>query len=294
MYFNTYEWQGYRCTYDGYTAEQASPFALVTIHPVGVGLSRHFWDRFCQHWQKQGHPFPIYNPDLLGCGDSDRPRVAYHSADWAAQLQHFITAIVQQPVVLLVQGALFSVALDLVERLQGHDSIQGLVLAGPPGWSLITQAAKANQPRLLWNLLFDTPIGNAFFRYARREQFLHSFSKRQLFASEKDIDPQWLKMLQQGADMDNRYAVFSFLAGFWRQDYTAQIEAIQQPTLVLFGEQASGIDRVSRSDAAPKRLEDYLEHLSHGEGRLIPGRNVLPYESTGIFSDIVNDWLMNL
>ena len=296
VHFNTYDWQGYRCAYDTYAVEPPAPFALVTIHPIGVGLSRHFWDRFCQHWQAQGYSFPIYNPDLLGCGDSDRPRLAYYSEDWAAQLHHFITAIVQQPIVLLVQGALFSVALELLklsQLSQGHSSIKGLVLAGPPGWPLITQTVKANQPRLFWNLLFDTPIGNLFFRYARRESFLRSFSERQLFARAKDVDQPWLTTLQQGAGMDNRYAVFSFLAGFWRQDYTAQIEAIQPPTLVLFGEQASGIDRVSRSDAAQKRLQDYLEHLPHGEGRLIPGRNVLPYESTVVFSDVLNDWLIN-
>lgn len=294
MHVSTYHWQGYRCAYDDYQVDHPTPVALVTIHPVGVGLSRHFWDRFCQQWQSQSLSLPIYNPDLLGCGDSDRPRLAYYPEDWAAQLHYFITTVIQQPVVLLVQGALLPVALQLIQHTEGEPLIHSLVLAGPPGWPLITQTVNPNQPRLLWNLFFDTPIGQAFFRYARREAFLQSFSQRQLFASEQAIDQEWLTLLQQGAGMDNRYAVFSFLAGFWRRDYTSAIQAIQQPTLVLFGQQASGIDRVSRADDAPQRLRDYLEHLSQGEGKLIPGRNVLPYESTVRFTEVLHDWLVKL
>ncbi|MEL6382878.1 MAG: alpha/beta hydrolase [Cyanobacteria bacterium J06626_18] len=293
-HFNTYDWQGYRCAYDYYANDPSSPLVLLTIHPVGVGLSRQFWDRFCQHWQSQAGACPVYNPDLLGCGDSDRPRVAYYPEDWAAQLQHLIDTVIQRPVVLLVQGALFPVALKLLQHPAGDRAIHRLVLAGPPGWPLITQSFGSTRSQLLWNLFFDTPIGNAFFRYARREKFLWSFSKRQLFASEEAIDEQWLTLLRQGAGMDNRHAVFSFLAGFWRQDYTRSIEAIRQPTLVLFGEHASGIDQVSRADDAQKRLQDYLAHLPHGEGHLIPGRNVLPYETTVTFTKVLKKWLVDL
>lgn len=290
-HFDTYGWQGYRCAYDRYDAPP-SPITLLTIHPVGVGLSRHFWDRFCHHWQDQ-QPFPIVNPDLLGCGDSARPRIAYHPEDWAAQLQHLITTVIQQPVVLIIQGALLPVALELL-RTQGEHPIAGLVLAGPPGWPLISQDFPARRSRLLWNLFFDTPIGNLFFRYARREQFLASFSERQLFASAQDVDKEWLTLLHDGSGMDNRYAVFSFLAGFWRRDYTADIEAIQQPTLVLFGDEASGIDRISRADGAPQRLQDYLDRLPQGTGELVPGRNVLPYESTEAFANVLAPWLKTL
>ena len=286
----SYTWQGYRCTYDRAPGLGESAVALVTMHPVGVGLSRRFWHRFSRQWPAQGGTAPVYNPDLLGCGGSDRPRVAYYPEDWADQLYHFITTVVQRPVVLLVQGALATTALLMVDRPDSDRWIRGLVLAGPPGWPLLTQSVPALQPRLLWNGFFGTAIGNAFFRYARRPAFLSSFSERQLFADPEAIDQEWLDLLAQGADLDNRYAVFSFLAGFWRRDYTALVEAVQQPTLVLFGQAASGIDRISRPDDAQQRLRDYLSHLPQGTGQLIPGRNVLPYESTAAFIGALQDW----
>ncbi|MGC9504841.1 alpha/beta fold hydrolase [Baaleninema sp.] len=275
-----YTWKGYRCAYSVHqTPEETSGTPILTIHPIGVGLSRLFWKRFCIEWYRQGNRKPVFNPDLLGCGDSEMPRIAYRPEDWAQQLQYFIETVVGEPVILVVQGALFPVAIRLVES--ASDWVRGLVLSGPPAWGLMTQPGKPLPQKLRWNLFFDTPLGNGFYRYARREGFLESFSKKQLFAKDEDVDAAWLGMLCEGAQNPaSRYAVFAFLAGFWRQDYGEAISQMQQPVLALFGDAASGISRKGKRDSGDKRLKDYLDNLPNGQGKVIPGRNVLPYEST--------------
>jgi len=300
-----YEWNGYQCAYDvQQTGDHSSAPPLLLIHPIGVGLSRWFWYPFAKTWAQNTYPHTLYNPDLLGCGESDMPRVAYYPDDWARQLLHFTKTVIQQPVVLVSQGALFPVALQMLEQTKndqekGDPWIRGMVLSGPPGWSLITQHVAPRSKKLLWNLLFDSPFGNLFYRYARRQAFLDSFSKRQLFAREHEaeypIDGTWLDNLQDDAQtMATRHAVFSFLAGFWRVDYTQRIESVQQPTLVLFGDEASGIDRVSKAESSQQRLDDYLKHLPNAQGKLIPGRNVLPYESTSNFVEETAHWLSSV
>jgi hypothetical protein len=85
--------------------------------------------------------------------------------------------------------------------------------------AVMTQATGVRQQKITWNLL-DSPLGTAFYFYARRPQFLSSFSTRQLFASSDRVDSEWLDLLVKGAvNPASRYAVFSFLAGFWRQNY---------------------------------------------------------------------------
>jgi hypothetical protein len=62
-----YTWKGYRCAYEVYPkidSEASQNLPLLLIHPIGVGLSRRFWYRFCDRWQQQGYQNPIYNPDL--------------------------------------------------------------------------------------------------------------------------------------------------------------------------------------------------------------------------------------
>ncbi|MEB3233518.1 MAG: alpha/beta hydrolase [Leptolyngbyaceae bacterium] len=283
-----YQWRGYRCAYEKRIAPSSSLGTehppLVLIHPVGVGLYRQFWHRFCQAWQQQEWPNPMYLPDLLGCGDSDMPAVAYRTEDWAAQLCAFLKEVVQQPAILVVQGALFPVAIALAQIPEALPLLKGLVLSGPPAWAVMTTASPDWQRRLLWNGLFEPPVGPLFYRYARRRQFLYSFSVKQLFAEAKDVDANWLDMLEtEAAKVASRYAVFSFLAGYWRQDHTERLMNLQVPTLVVVGDRASSISRSGKTETPVDRVNAYLKHLPQAEAQILTGRNVLPYESTSEF-----------
>ncbi|MFH7242271.1 MAG: alpha/beta fold hydrolase [Spirulina sp.] len=289
----TYSWNDYPCTYTHYPAlgNPDTP-PLLLIHPIGVGLAGWFWHRFAQALAATGNRPDLYVPDLLGCGHCPKPKVAYYAEDWADQLAHFLCQMVQRPVVLVVQGGSLPIGLKLMAHPQTQGLIQSLVLSGPPGMKLMTTPTTHRRQTLLWNLLFSGPVGIGFFRYARREAFLESFSRRQLFAQEQDIDREWLdQLLEDAQDAGGRHAVYSFLAGFWRQDYTALMAAISVPTLVIFGDAASGINRLSRTDPPQQRLEDYLHHIPNANGTMIPGRNVLPYESTDAFVEAMGDWL---
>jgi pimeloyl-ACP methyl ester carboxylesterase len=292
-----YTWKNFRCAYtlEGSKTETDNNLALLLIHPIGVGLSGVFWQKFVDRWQNKNLPYPIYNPDLLGCGASDMPRIAYYPSDWAKQLKFFLETVVKTPVVLVVQGALFPVAIDLINNPPEPNYIRGLVLSGPPAWRLITDPGNPKQQKLSWNLFFDTPLGNGFYNYARRRQFLQSFSIERLFAKAESVDSQWLDALEKGAaNSDSRYAVFSFLAGFWRQNYQQAIEQITQPTLVVFGEEASSVSRKGYSETPEERLNAYLQHLPNSKGCQLPGRNVLPYESVDEFVSVVSDFIKSL
>jgi pimeloyl-ACP methyl ester carboxylesterase len=282
---NTYTWQRYRCAYEVYFAGETTvpQIPLLLIHPVGVGLAGPFWQRFVTQWQGAQLPHTLYVPDLLGCGQSELPRLAYWPEDWAAQLSDFLTQVIQQPTLVVVQGALLPVVLRLLELPAAAELVKGLVLSGPPAWSLITEARPPWRHRINWNL-FDSPLGWGFYQYARSRRFLTSFSQRQLFDRPEDVTEDWLTMLHLGSrDLASRYAVFSFLAGFWRQDYRGAIATLHQPTLVIMGDQASTIDRTAKGTTGQQRLQDYLGHFPKVEGVTIPGRNVLPYESTEAF-----------
>lgn len=288
-----YSWQNFRCAYtvDGDT-EASTTTPLVLIHPIGVGLSGKFWRRFTEKLLLEKN-LTIYNPDLLGCGDCDMPAVAYYPLDWAKQLQYFIEKVVKQPVVIVVQGASFPIAIKLSQLLAPH-WIKGLILSAPPAWRTMRSTPKPRQQKLLWNLLFNSPVGlgNLFYRYARRRQFLESFSIRQLFADAEEVDREWLDELIKGAaDLQSRYGVFSFLAGFWREDYATDIANIEQRTIVIFGEQSSSISKEGKAETVEDRLNSYTTNLPQGQGCVIPGRNVLPYESTTDFVKVVTDFL---
>ena len=294
-----YFWKNLNCAYTIHgssTKNDVAP-AILLIHPIGVGLSKVFWQPLINQWLEQYPNSTIYNPDLIGCGDCDMPAVAYYPIDWAEQLNYFITNIVKQPVILIVQGASFPIAIKLIQIMNDANSIPGLVLSAPPAGRTMSQEASPLAQKLLWNLLFDSPVGlgQLFYRYARRRQFLKSFSVRQLFADASSVDTQWLDSLEAGAkNLKSRYAVFSFLAGFWREDYTSAIANIKQPTLVVLGTQTSSISKESLTETLQERIDFYTKQLSQVQIETIKGRNVLPVESTPSLVKVVTDFWQHL
>jgi pimeloyl-ACP methyl ester carboxylesterase len=288
-----YSWEKYNCSYEVQNLN-GNNTPLLLIHPIGVGLSRKFWINFCNEW-KNSHPSdnsnPIYNPDLLGCGDGDMPEMAYHPEFWAKQLQYFIQNIVQKPVILVVQGALFTVALELVKI--APDLVKKIIISAPPPYNLISEDREEWRNKLAW-AIFSSPFGNLFYRYARTEKFLRNFSIRRLFYSSEAVDSQWLELLIKGSrNMASRYAVFSFLAGFWRKNYNDVIKSIQQPTLIVLGEGTTSVSKRGITKTANEWLADYLGAFPQSQGKIISARNVLPYESAVEFVSAVNSFLVN-
>lgn len=124
--------------------------------------------------------------------------------------------------------------------------------------------------------------------------FLRSFSKQELFAHPEEVDEAWLAMLEEGSrDLETCWAVLSFLAGLWRHDYHHQLESLALPVLTLFGEQASGISisRDGRAERPEQKAATYAERLPLADSRLLPGRNVLPWESAEESGRAVISWL---
>ncbi|MBL1211003.1 alpha/beta hydrolase [Geminocystis sp. GBBB08] len=285
-----YSWNKYKCAYTSYNTKKDYNLALVLIHPIGVGLSGNFWHRFLSAEANLGCNLPIYNPDLLGCGQSDFPRVAYDPKDWANQLNYFINNIVKKPVILVVQGASFPLSIYMSAGEMKSDLIKGLILSGPPAWNIMINGGNLRISEIIWNLFFDSFIGSLFYQYARRRNFIKSFSIKQLFAKAEDVDNEWLDMLEKAAiNPQNRYAVYSFLAGFWRKDYSKLMQKLEQKILLLIGEKATSISKEGFKETPEQRIEFYQKNIANVKGKKLKGRNVLPYESTEEFlTEVVN------
>ena len=290
-----YQWQNYKCAYTSYNTDCVSEYAIVLIHPIGVGLSGIFWHRFLSAQNESSVKIPIYNPDLLGCGASDLVRIAYDPKDWANQLNFFIDKIIKKPVILVVQGASFPIAIYMSSGDLKSEYIKGMILSGPPAWNIMINGGNLRISEIIWNVFFDTIFGSFFYKYARRRDFIKSFSIKQLFANGEDVDDEWLDMLTNAAiEPKNRYAVFSFLAGFWRKNYSKLIKQLDQKILLLIGDRATSVSKEGFKETPSQRIELYSQNIANLEGKIISGRNVLPYESTQEFWEEVRTFCQQM
>lgn len=263
---------------------------LLLIHPIGVGLSSRFWDRFIRCWKASDPSAELLAPDLIGCGAAPCPEQPLTPEDWANPLLSLLREQAEKPVVLVSQGASLPIALAI--QGQAPELVSGLMAISPPGWRVLHEEFPQDRARTMWRLLFSGPIGNLFYRYARRRSFLRSFSKKNLFARAEDVDAEWLDTLAEGSrSMATRWAVFSFLSGFWRRNWQPQLII---PVLVIFGQAATGIGRSRYWDDLNERLDTYRRQLPQAAISTINGKNVLPFESTEGCVSCVRHWLTSL
>ena len=103
-----------------------------------------------------------------------------------------------------------------------------------------------------------------------------------------------MQALNKGSrNMNSRWAVYSFLAGFWRCNWEPQLTSLRLPLQVVFGGSATGIGRSRSWDDLEQRLATYRDKLPDAVIETIPGRNVLPYESPEDCVNCVRRWFFD-
>ena len=230
---------------------------LVGIPPVGVGISRLFFEPLHREWASLGAPAELHTPDLLGCSTAaPKPRTFYSPQVWSAQLLAYINETLQRPAVLLVQGGLLPVALEMWRECP--EAIAGIVFCSPPPLRFFSAEALEEvgvrqrfrgtpraapgrgQQRALW-LLSQSSLGGVFFRYLRgaKGKRIRAFSERNLFHRPENVDEEWMSMCRAGArDTRSRHATFAYLVGTvpggaWRDDRCELLASIDVPCQVL-------------------------------------------------------------
>ena len=242
---------------------------LLLIPPVGVGIDRQFYARFQDAWAGGD----THAPDLLGTGDArPKPRRFYKPEVWAGQLDAYVREVIGEPCVVVSQGGLLPVALEMW-RLGGTDTVRGVACLSPPPLSFVasdgveadrTAPAVPRAPRRIQRLAWavsSSPVGNLFFRRLRGKQGerIRSFTDKNLFAGESD--DAWVKQCYESArDSRGRFATLSYLCGTipaggaWRDERGGLLADLTVPTSIIRGEFLGARDPVNRTREALERL----------------------------------------
>ena len=237
---------------------------LVLLPPIGVGIDRTFCSRFLDSWAALAPGPELHAIDVVGVGDSSpKPKMKRPfggwvepprtPTEWAEQTLAYVKEEVGAPCVIVGQSNLCAVALEAA-RLDPQ-SVLSIVLIGPPAVEALSIDKPPEKIAKVWQLV-GTPVGAALFRFARRRAFLASFSKKNLFADPSKVDDAYLDTCVAGAaDASSRHAVFSFVAGTWRQDYTPLLSTLTLPTLIISGRDVGAGEGVGNAPTKPADVD---------------------------------------
>mmetsp|Transcript_10949 Transcript_10949/g.33577 ORF Transcript_10949/g.33577 Transcript_10949/m.33577 type:complete len:321 (-) Transcript_10949:1911-2873(-) len=267
-----------------FCAGASSDVALLLVHPIGVGLSKSYWNRFMKSYDRSLPPVDAFAPDLKGCGGRSKPAQKVTIESIAEDLAGIVENTIKKPVIIYSEGALAGAAFELASRLE-KNLVKGVVMGTPPPLDFFSKGINPLASRLAW-LFFSSPLGIPLFYYVRRREFLRKFTEKNLFYGK--ADDEWLTDLEMDAqDITGRWAVYSFLAGEWRKDFRPLMKNIECPSLLLMGEKSLVISRSSDQDTVEGRIRDYARQIPNLDSKILSGCNVLAWEYAEETADAV-------
>ncbi len=200
---------------------------LVFIHNVGVGASSYAWSKVYTSFAETHR---VLAPDLLGFGESERPRVKLTAADYAESLADFLAEKCGEdaPRPVIVARGLGAGFAALMAAL--HPALAGRLLLWMP-------SGQATVPPLL-NLASRVPNLNSFIyrnKLARRATIKARFGAKGAFVDPAAVTQEMVEVhaicaQQYQAD----YAIFRLFQGKLSFDLESRFREVQTPTTLLY------------------------------------------------------------
>ncbi|MBX0329874.1 alpha/beta fold hydrolase [Oscillochloris sp. ZM17-4] len=205
----------------------------------------------------------VHAMDLLGYGNSDRPARRYAAEDYIDQIGAQLARIgAPTAVVASSLGAAYAVA--AADRWP--ERVRSLVLACPVG---ISQLARPAGP-VAWAIyrILRGPVGRQIFRWLTSESGTRYFLNRQAYHDPASVTPETLAGFYTSAQRPGGYyAPICFLTGLLNCDIAAAFARLRQPTLIIWGKQAT--------TTPPQKAADFLNANPRARLKVIDGAGML-------------------
>ena len=243
---------------------------------------------------------------------------------WVRQCEALLGEVVQRPAVVVTQGGIAPLGIQLAGRYpapqigpaaapgavawggggflagalgrprakneRAGGSVAQLVMASPPQWENLCAAlpsAKVEEnlrrlralPRWAYDVLSSRPA-------------VRFFSDLFLFAKAVDgggCGELWLNKAcgEAQGDYSSRPAIWAFNAGLCeREDLSAPLARLPQPTLVVLGQQIGG-----SAASVIQRGEKFEQGMANANAAIVPGKNVIPWQDPYSFCDLVSGFV---
>jgi pimeloyl-ACP methyl ester carboxylesterase len=275
------EYVPWRDFHYAYYSRRGAGRPVVFLHSVNAVASAHETRPLVQRFARETGR-PLYAPEWLGFGHSDRPEIAYTPELMEDQLEHFLEKEVRAPggadVVGLSLGATY--AAEVARRRP--DLVHTLAAVEPAG--LGGEPAEIGK---VWSrLLFTLPgVQRAFYDRLTTPESLYQFAARNLFTPEFGVPEEYVEYAVETARVEGAARPLDdFLSGRLFPDYAKEsFRRLRRPVLVVYG------------TVEERRLESYTG-LHELEGR--PNVTIVPlptgslphWERPGVVFERIRDF----
>jgi hypothetical protein len=229
---------------------------VILIHPIGVGISKWFYDRLNESFADTNVSSTLYliTPDLLGSGsavclpappENVKPSIIplFNISDWSDQITELMSTMEEKyPDInqwcLVANGGCSPIALQVAQRsVEGTSAtfqcpVSTIILSSVPRPQFFLEASDPKKVAKAYKRLCG-PVGNAFWWYSCRNEgaFIQKFSEKNLVADPANLGDQWRMNCFQMASQNkgqSKYSTFAFLAGTLQDGCVASLNALKE------------------------------------------------------------------
>ncbi len=243
-----WRWRGH----DIFATESGSGPLAILVHGIYAGASSYEYRKLFP-LLAQTHRVVAF--DLLGCGLSACPNLAYSSELFVEQIVDALTEFGAEPTMLI--GSSLGGAFSIRAAARANDRVTHLVVSCPTGLAGVLDTAPS-PAQLAIAATFRSPLaGEALFNALASRPSLRWFLEHQTYAyktsvTDEIVDHYYAVTHQAGA----RYVPAHFVGGLLNCNVARDLPFVEAPTLVLWGERTPSISPLSNAGEFLKLAQD--------------------------------------
>lgn len=181
---NIFTWKDHKIQYSEKGSRSNPP--LLLIHNLFPAASKEEWYRIDDILSKDFH---IYELDLLGCGNSDKPNITYINYMYVQIISAFIKEIIQTKTNICAAGLSSSIVL-MTARFY-PDLINKIIIINPTSIEKLLKTA-TTQNKIESQLLEIPILGTFFYNCKMSKSSIEDYYKYVCFYNDKNVSSKTL------------------------------------------------------------------------------------------------------
>ena len=241
-------WRGHEI----FATEAGEGPLVMLIHGVSVGASSYEYRELFPLLTAHHHVVAI---DLLGCGLSDKPNLAYAPELFVDLIVDALDAFATEPAAIV--GSSLGGAFAIRAATRAHDRVARLAVICPTGLGATLDRGPRGAQATMTSLMRTPIVGEAAFNVLASKPSIRWFLQHEAYAdpsraTDEVVDHYYAVTHQPGA----RYVPAAFVGGALDCQVARDLPFLTVPLLILWGERAPSVNPRSNADEFARLAKD--------------------------------------
>jgi pimeloyl-ACP methyl ester carboxylesterase len=253
--------------YDIFATEAGTGPLVILVHGIYAGASSYEF-RYLFPLLARTHRVVAF--DLLGCGLSARPNLAYSAELFTEQIVDALNEFGAEPTTLI--GSSLGGAFAIRAAARANDRVKHLVAVCPTGLGGVLDRPASGAQRAVAATFRSPLLGEALFNLLASRPSLRWFLENQSYADKASATPEVVDHYYAVTHLEGaRYVPATFVGGLLNCDVARDLPFVEAPTLICWGERAPSVSPLSGAG-------EFLKLAQNAKLATFANSGLLPHE----------------